>query len=56
VLWDPRAKTFVVEADAQGRTANDSLFVAGEMTGSRSAADAAASGRAAAEAVAGGTR
>ncbi|MCC6336388.1 MAG: (2Fe-2S)-binding protein [Myxococcales bacterium] len=56
VAWEPRAKTFVVEADGQGRTANASLFVAGELTGPKSAGQAAASGVAAAEAIAGGAR
>ncbi|MEW5737816.1 MAG: 2Fe-2S iron-sulfur cluster-binding protein [Myxococcota bacterium] len=56
VGWDARAKTFVVEADAQGRTANPALFVAGELTGPRTAGQSAASGRAAAEAIAGGAR
>jgi sarcosine oxidase subunit alpha len=56
VGWSASARTFVVEADATGRTANASLFVAGELTGPMTAATAAARGRAAAEAIAGGAR
>jgi len=56
VGWSAAARTFVVEADAAGRTANPALFVAGELTGPVSAANAAASGRAAADALVGGAR
>lgn len=56
VAWNPAAGAFVVEADASGRTANASLFVAGEVVGPMTAAAAAARGRAAADAIAGGAR
>lgn len=52
VSWDASSRTFVVEADAFGRTASPSLFVAGELTQPMTAATAAARGRAAATALA----
>jgi sarcosine oxidase subunit alpha len=56
VAWDAAVKAFVVEADERGRTANAALFVAGEAARPMTAAAAAAHGRAAAEAIAGGAR
>lgn len=52
VSWNASARTFVVEADPSGQTANASLFVAGEMRGPMSAAAAAEQGLTAAEALA----
>lgn len=56
VAWHADARTFIVEADESGRTASPALFVAGELTGPVTAAAAAARGRAAADAIAGGAR
>lgn len=53
VVWDPRSKVFVVEADATGRTANPNLFVSGELRGPMSPAAAAETGLLAAEALVG---
>ncbi len=53
VAWSSQNQCFVVQADAQGRTANPTLFVAGEMRGPMSSAAAAAQGHAAAMAIAG---
>lgn len=53
VAWDARARHFVVETDAQGRTASKSLFVAGEQRGPMSSATAAEQGFAAANLVGG---
>lgn len=44
VVWDPRARLFVVEADDQGRTASPSVFVAGELRGPMSVSAAAEQG------------
>lgn len=52
VSWNPTARFFCVEADAQGRTANPKLFVAGELRGPMSAGAAAEQGLAAAVALA----
>ncbi len=52
VSWNPRAKVFTVEADAHGRTANPSVYVAGQLRGPMSAAAATESGVLAAEAMA----
>ncbi len=49
--WDVRHKVFVVDADRSGRTASPTVFVCGELRGPMSAAAAAESGLAAAEAV-----
>jgi sarcosine oxidase subunit alpha len=46
--------TFVVEADADGRTAARDVYVAGEVRGGASAKEAAAAGKRAAEALIGG--
>lgn len=46
--------TFVVESDADGRTHASDVFVAGDVRGTGSAKEAAASGRRAAEALIGG--
>jgi sarcosine oxidase subunit alpha len=54
VRLDEAAGLFVVEADADGRTAARDVFVAGDIRGGASAKDAAASGQRAAEALIGG--
>ena len=51
VSHDPRLEAFVVEADADGRTHSEDLFVAGDITGAKTAREAAASGTRAAQAV-----
>ncbi len=52
VVWNPTARCFVVQTDAAGRTANRSVFVAGEMRGPMSSSAAAEQGLAAADALA----
>lgn len=52
--FDGEAGVFVVEADADGRTAAEDIFVVGEVTGPHTAAESAASGARAARAVLGG--
>ncbi len=54
VRLDEARGTFVVEADADGRTAASDVFVAGDVTGGTGAKEAAASGQRAAEALLGG--
>ncbi|SEK73744.1 sarcosine oxidase subunit alpha [Stigmatella aurantiaca] len=54
VRFDPERGLFVVEAQADGRTASPKVFVAGDITGGGSAQEAAASGARAAEALIGG--
>jgi sarcosine oxidase subunit alpha len=54
VSFDAERGLFVVEADADGRTAAPHLFVAGDITGGGSAREAAAAGARAAEAIIGG--
>ncbi len=51
VRFDPAAETFVVDADARGRTSAPQVFVAGDAAGVRSAREAAESGARTAEAV-----
>jgi sarcosine oxidase subunit alpha len=51
VAWNATSRFFEVQADAQGRTANERVFVAGEMRGPMSAAAAAEQGLAAATAL-----
>lgn len=52
VVFDPARETFVVSSDADGRTAAKDVFVAGDLTGGGSAAQAAESGARAARALA----
>lgn len=52
VAWNAATRFFEVQADAQGRTASPRLFVAGELRGPLSAAQAAMQGREAAAAMA----
>ncbi len=52
VLFDPARETFVVVADAEGRTAAEDVFVAGDLVGGGSAGAAADSGARAGRAVA----
>lgn len=54
VRFDAQRGLFVVEADADGRTAAPHLFVAGDITGGGTAREAAAAGARAAEAICGG--
>lgn len=54
VRLDEARGTFVVEADADGRTHAPDVYVAGDVTGDTSASHAAASGQRAAEALLGG--
>lgn len=54
VEFDAAREVFVVVADAQGRTDSPEVYVAGDVTGGRSAAEAAADGARAAEALSGG--
>ncbi|WP_257446248.1 2Fe-2S iron-sulfur cluster-binding protein [Archangium lipolyticum] len=54
VEFDEAREVFAVVADADGRTAAPDVFVAGDVTGGRSMAESAASGRRAAEALLGG--
>lgn len=54
VKLDETQSTFVVESDADGRTHASDVFVAGDVRGTGSAKEAAASGRRAAEALIGG--
>jgi sarcosine oxidase subunit alpha len=52
VSWSPPHQTFVVEADADGRTNAPFLFVAGELAGHRTPEESARTGERAADAVA----
>ncbi len=52
VIFDPVRHTFMVEADGDGRTASRDVFVAGDLLGEVTAAQAVASGARAAQAVA----
>jgi sarcosine oxidase subunit alpha len=54
VSFDADAGLFKVDADADGRTQAKDVFVAGDVTGGGTAKEAAAAGRRAAEALAGG--
>jgi sarcosine oxidase subunit alpha len=54
VSWSPQHQTFAVEADRDGRTNAPFLFVAGDLTGGRSADESARSGERAADAIAKG--
>ena len=54
VDFDPERGLFVVRAEADGRTAAEDVFVAGDITGGGSAQQAAASGARAAQALIGG--
>jgi sarcosine oxidase subunit alpha len=54
VGWDPDAHLFRVEADAAGGTSAPGLWVAGEVRGPATVAEAAAQGRAAGLALAEG--
>lgn len=51
--FDEAREVFAVVADADGRTEAKDLYVAGDVTGGRSAAAAAADGKRAAEALVG---
>lgn len=51
VIYDGALQSFIVQADADGRTANAAVYVAGELRGPCSAAEAAASGARAARAI-----
>jgi sarcosine oxidase subunit alpha len=53
VRFDPAKETFVVEADADGRTVAPGIFVAGDLRGGGTAAQAADSGARAARALLG---
>ncbi|WNG58211.1 NAD(P)-binding protein [Archangium gephyra] len=53
VEFDEAREVFAVVADADGRTEAKDLYVAGDVTGGRSAAEAAADGKRAAEALVG---
>ena len=52
--FDAERGLFVVEAQADGRTAAAEVFVAGDVTGGGTAKEAAAAGARAAEALLGG--
>lgn len=52
VTWDEAQRTFLVEADEEGRTARRAVWVAGEVRGRATAEEAAAQGRLAAESIA----
>jgi sarcosine oxidase, subunit alpha len=54
VEFDEALEVFAVVAEADGRTAAKDVYVAGEVTGGKSAAESAASGQRAAEALLGG--
>lgn len=54
VEFDAQREVFAVVADAEGRTAAPEVFVAGDVTGGRSTAQAVADGARAAEALVGG--
>lgn len=51
VSWHPTHRSFTVEADSSGRTANPAVFVAGELRSPMSAAAAAEQGLVAADAM-----
>ena len=53
VHWRERERIFAAEADADGRTAQPTIFVAGELKGPMGAAAAAETGRRAAQAMSG---
>ena len=53
VVWNPTSRCFVVQADSRGKTANPTMYVAGELRGPMSSAAAAEQGLAAADAMAG---
>jgi sarcosine oxidase subunit alpha len=52
VTWDEAQRTFLVEADEEGRTARRAVWVAGEARGRATPEEAAAQGRRAAESIA----
>ena len=56
VHWREREKLFVTDSDADGRTSQATLFVAGELRGQMSAAAAAETGRRAAKVMLGAER
>lgn len=56
VNWRDRERLFVAESDADGRTAQPTIFVAGELKGPVGAAAAAETGRRAAQAMLGAAR